>query len=144
MAGDEAVRPSQFNLKAFVKASLSFVGNNSYKVDALLEKLQSTPADRVCVCEIVELQNGNVSYDNVALLAEKINNGDMGHDYKVAERQIAREKKHLKARFFDNVQVNTRIAVATDCLSLFIRLRQESLGLKLYDILDADARAAVK
>jgi hypothetical protein len=50
----------------------------------------------------------------------------------------------MKAQFFDNIRVSTRIAVATDCVSLYIKLRQESLGLKLYDILDADARTAVK
>src|SRR5690606_36167040 len=78
-AGDEAVRPSQFNLKAFVRASLNFIGGNSYKADALVEKLQSKPTDRVCVCEIMELQNNNATYSNVALLSEKTNNGDMGH-----------------------------------------------------------------
>lgn len=143
-AGDEAVRPSQFNLKAFVRASLNFVGGSSYKADALVEKLQSKPTDRVCVCEIMELQNNNAEYSNVALLSEKINNGDMGHDYKIAERQLTKEKKQMKAMFFDNIRVNTKIAVATDCLSLYIKMRQESLGLKLYDILDADARSAIK
>lgn len=143
-AGDEAVRPSQFDLKAFVRASLNFIGGNAYAADALVEKLQSKPTDRVCVCEIMELQNNNASFSNVALLAEKTNNGDMGRDYKIAERQLTKEKKQMKAQFFDKVQVNTKIAVATDCISLYIKLRQESLGLKLYDILDADVRATVK
>ncbi len=143
-AGDDAVRPSQFNLKAFVKSSLNFMGGNAYKAEALLNKLKDKQTDRVCVCEIMELQNNNSQFSNVAVLAEKTNNGDMGKDYKVAERQITQEKKQMKAQMFDEVKVNTRIAVATDCISLYIKLRQETAGLKLYDILDADARSAVK
>ncbi|MFT3702346.1 MAG: hypothetical protein QM802_08255 [Agriterribacter sp.] len=143
-AGDDAVRPSQFNLKAFAKASLNFVGADAYRAEALIDKLKSKQTDRVCVCEIMELQNNNVQYSNVAVLAEKTNNGDMGKEYKIAERQITQEKKQMKAQLFDDVKVNTRIAVATDCISLYIKLRQEKAGLKLYDILDADVRAAVK
>ena len=73
-AGDEAVRPSQFNLKAFVRASLNFIGGNSYKADALVEKLQSKQTDRVCVCEIVELQNR---------LSAESNRKDLGKTFKV-------------------------------------------------------------
>jgi hypothetical protein len=130
-AGDDAVRPSQFDLKIFVKASLNFMGGNAFKAEALLNKLKEKQTDRVCVCEIMELQNNNAQFSNVAVLAEKTNNGDMGKEYKVAERQINHEKKQMKAQMFDQVKVNTRIAVATDCLSLYIKLRQETVVLKL-------------
>lgn len=143
-AGDEAARPQQFELTRLVKASVNFIGGNSGRTDALIAKLKNWQNDRVCVCEIMELQNTNNQFSNVAVLAEKTNNGDMGRDYKLAERQITKEKKQMKAQFFDNIKVNARIAVATDCLSLYIKLRQEKTGLALYDILDADARSAVK
>lgn len=143
-AGDEAVRPRQFDLAKFVKASVNFFGGNAGKADVLLEKLKNKQTDRVCVCEIMDLQNSNAEFSNVAVLAEKTNNGDMGKDYKLAERQITQEKKQMKAQLFDKVKVSTRIAVATDCLSLYVKLRQETTGLKLYDILDADARSASK
>lgn len=143
-AGDDAVRPHQFDLAKFVRASVNFMGGNAGKAEALLEKLKNRQTDRVCVCEIMELQNTNAQFSNVAVLSEKTNNGDMGKDYKIAERQITQEKKQMKAQFFDQIKVNTRIAVATDCLSLYVKLRQENTGLKLYDILDADVRSAVK
>ncbi|MBX3257740.1 MAG: hypothetical protein KF862_26665 [Chitinophagaceae bacterium] len=139
-----AVRPAQFNLNAFVKASVNFMGGKSSKADAMLENLKSKRADRICVCEIMELQNNNAEFTDVAVFAEKINNGDMGKGYKTAEREIIKEKKQMKARFFDEVKVNTKIAVATDCLSLYMKLRQDTHGLKIYDILDADARSAIK
>lgn len=143
-AGDDAVRPHQFDLAKLVRASVNFIGGNAGKTEVLLERLKNKQTNRVCVCEIMELQNTNAQYTNVAVLAEKTNNGDMGRDYKVAERQITQEKKQMKAQFFDQIKVNTRIAVATDCLSLYVKLRQETTGLKLYDILDADVRSAVK
>ncbi|MGN6492397.1 MAG: hypothetical protein ACTHLE_10420 [Agriterribacter sp.] len=138
------VRPAQFNLSAFVKASVNFMGGKSAKADILLEKLKAKRGDRICVCEIMELQNNNASFTDVAVFAEKMNNGDMGKGYKTAEREITKEKKQMKAMFFDGMKVNTKIAVATDCLSLYMKLRQNTHGLKLYDILDADARSAVK
>lgn len=138
------VRPAQFNLNAFVKASVNFMSGKSSKADVLLEKLKSKSSDRICVCEIMELQNNNAEFTDVAVFAEKINTGDMGKGYKTAEREIAKEKKQMKAMFFDEVKVNTKIAVATDCLSLYMKLRQNTNGLKMYDILDADARSAVK
>jgi len=138
------VRPAQFNLGAFVKASVNFMNGKSSKAEVLLEKLKSKNSDRICVCEIMELQNNNAEFTDVAVFAEKINTGDMGKGYKTAEREIAKEKKQMKAMFFDEVKVNTKIAVATDCLSLYMKLRQNTNGLKMYDILDADARSAVK
>lgn len=143
-AGDDVVRPHQFDLAKLVRASVNFLGGNAGKAEVLLEKLKNRQTDRICVCEIMELQNANAQFSNVAVLAEKTNNGDMGKGYKVAERQITQEKKQMKAQFFDDIKVNARIAVATDCLSLYIKLRQETTGLKLYDILDADARSEVK
>ncbi|MFT3945511.1 MAG: hypothetical protein QM763_00940 [Agriterribacter sp.] len=143
-AGDDVVRPHQFDLAKLVRASVNFLGGNAGKAEILLEKLKNRQTDRICVCEIMELQNANAQYANVAVLAEKTNNGDMGKEYKLAERQITREKKQMKAQFFDDIKVNTRIAVATDCLSLYVKLKQESTGLKLYDILDADVRSEVK
>ncbi|MBX2921301.1 MAG: hypothetical protein KF746_03840 [Chitinophagaceae bacterium] len=139
-----AVHPAQFNLNAFVKASVNFLEGTSSKADAMLENLKAKRADRICVCEIVELQNNNAAFTDVAVFAEKLNNGDMGKGYKIAEREIAKEKKQMKAMFFDEVKVSTKIAVATDCLSLYIKLRQDSNGLKIYDILDADARSSAK
>lgn len=144
-AGDEAVRPSQFNLNAFVKSSVNFLnGKSARKAEILLEKVRTQQNDRICVCEIMELQNNNAEFTNVAVFAEKVNNGDMGRGYKTAEKEIAKEKKQMKAMFFDQVKVNTKMAVATDCLSLYMKLNQENIDIKMYDILDADVRSAIK
>lgn len=144
-AGDEAVRPSQFNLSAFVKSSVNFMnGKSARKAEALLEKVRTQQTDKICVCEIMELQNNNAEFTNVAVFAEMVNNGNMGKGYKTAEREIAKEKRQMKAMFFDQVKVNTKMAVATDCLSLYMKLNQENINIKMYDILDADVRSAIK
>jgi len=142
IAGDEAARPAQFDLRELVKASLNFLSGNTHKANAILTNLEARETDVVCVCEIMELKNNNMRVSDIAVLAEKTNYGDVGREYKTAERLIKKEKKQMKSEFFDDIKVTTRIAVATDCVSLYMKLRQGTTGLQLYDILDADVRTA--
>jgi hypothetical protein len=137
-ANDESVQPEQFNLNAFVKASVSILDGNAARVEAFLNKLKNKESTSICVCEILELQNNNSKYTNVAIFAEKTNKGNIGNGYKVAERTIAKEKKQMRSIYFDAVKINTKVAVASNCLSLYMKLKAEAPGLKLYDILDAD------
>lgn len=144
-AGDGSVSPASFNLAAFVKHSLKLVnGNSSKKAEVLLERMRNMDGSKICVCEIVELQNNNTELSNVAIFSEKSNNGDLSRGYKMAEKEIHREKKQMRAMFFDQVKVSNKIAVATDCLSLYMKLNQENTNVKMYDILNADLRSAVK
>ncbi|HRN55915.1 MAG TPA: hypothetical protein PLL71_05655 [Agriterribacter sp.] len=139
-ANDGTVRPGQFNLDAFIKASVHLLNENSIKLQAFMKNVRSKPANTVCVCEILELRNNNMQVSNVAVFAEKTNNGNMGNEYKMAERMISRERKQMKQVYFDAVKTNARLAVATNCLSLYIKLKETTPELKLYDILDADSK----
>ncbi|MBX3241597.1 MAG: hypothetical protein KIT80_11475 [Chitinophagaceae bacterium] len=142
-AGEEAVHPFQFDLKVLAKASIHLFNGNAATVNSLLQRIEPR-RDRVCVCEILEVENNNIEYSNVAVLAEKENDGNIGKNYKIAEQQISVEKKQMKAIYFDKLKVNTKMAVATDCMSLYLKLSQKTSKLKLYDILNADIRAAIK
>lgn len=143
VAGHQVARPTHFDLRELIKASLHFLKGNTHQINAILTKLeQKESADRICICEIMELRNNNIRVSDIAVFAERTNYGDLGRDYKIAERLIKKEKKQMKSAFFDHIKVSTRIAVATDCLSLYMKLQQETSGLQLYDILDAGVRAA--
>ncbi|HTN06399.1 hypothetical protein [Agriterribacter sp.] len=139
-ANDGTVRPGQFNLSVFIKASVQVFNGNTAKVEAFLKNLRNKAAGTVCVCEIMELRNNNMQISNVAVFAEKTNKGNIGNEYKMAERIINRERKQMKLVHFDAVKTNTRIAVTTNCLSLYMKLKEATPELKLYDILDADAK----
>jgi hypothetical protein len=137
-ANGDAVQPEQFNLNAFVKASVNLLGENDAKIESFLNKLKKKKLTSICVCEILELQNNNSKFTNVAIFAEKTNKGNIGNGYKTAERMIAKEKKQMKAIYFDAIKINTKMAVASNCLSLYMKLKVQAPALKLYDILDAD------
>ncbi len=139
-AGNGTVRPEQFSLSAFIKASVPVFNGNAAKAEALIAQLKSKTVNTVCVCEIMELRNNNVQISNVAVFAEKTNAGNIGNEYKIAERMISRERKQMKQVYFDAVKTNSRMAVATNCLSLYMKLKETTPELKLYDILDADTK----
>ena len=138
-ANNGTVRPEQFSLIAFLKASFQVFNGNSLKVEVFLENLKSKTENTVCVCEIMELRNNNVHISNVAVFAEKTHKGNMGNEYKMAERMISRERKQMKQVYFDAVKTNARLAVATNCLSLYMKLKEATPELKLYDILGVDS-----
>ena len=138
-ANDGTVRPGQFNLSVFIKASVQVFNGNTAKVEAFLKNLRSKTANTVCVCEIMELRNNNMHISNVAVFAEKTHKGNMGNEYKMAERMISRERKQMKQVYFDAVKTNARLAVATNCLSLYMKLKEATPELKLYDILGVDS-----
>ncbi len=141
-AGENAALPFQFDLKVLVESSVrSF--NNLPVAHGLLRRVEPLK-NRVCVCEIMEAENNNQSFSNLVVLAEKENDGDLSKSYRIAEQQISSEKKQMKAIYFDKLRVNTKIAVATDCMSLYLKLNQRNNDFRLYDILNADIRAAIR
>lgn len=141
-AGEDAVRPFQFDLKILAKMSINSF-NKTTNVGQLLSRIEPQK-NRVCVCEIMEAENNNNVFANLVVLSEKENDGDLSKSYRVAEQQISAEKKQMKAIYFDKLRVNTKIAAATDCMSLYLKLNQKNNDFKLYDILNADIRSAVK
>ncbi len=141
-ANEDAVHPFQFDLKTLVKMTIrSF--NKPAEVSRFLDRIEPQKS-HVCVCEILEAENNNDAFSNLVVLAEKENDGDLSKNYRIAEKQINVEKKQMKTMYFSKLRVNTKMAVATDCMSLYLKLNQKNNDFKLYDILNADIRSAIK
>lgn len=138
-ANESVASPVQFNLKSFIRASVQFMSKETMNADKLMQKmLNEKNTAKVCVCEIMELKSNNYEFQNVAVLSQKTNNGDLTADYKTASQLLSKEKKHMQNFFFDVVKVTGKITAATDCVSLYLAIRRNAADLKLYDILDAD------
>ena len=145
-ANNEKTSPYQFSISEFVKATVQFLHANPSKASNFLQKLKEKNTSRICVCEIMDLQNNNSEFSGVALFSEKTNNGDVSRDIHKAEKVMDQEKKHMKELFFDKVKVTNKITAATDCLSLYMKLNRGTGGtdgIKMYDILDADILSAI-
>lgn len=144
-SNEESAMPLQFNLKTFIRSSVSFMAGGNMNAETILQKVKSQPnTARVCACEILKLKNNNNEFENVALFSEKTNYGDLSADYKTAGQLLNAENKHLKSFFFDQVEVKNKINAPTDCVSLYLRLKTQNDDLKMYDILNADINRVKK
>ncbi|HMH35228.1 MAG TPA: hypothetical protein VK543_19465 [Puia sp.] len=134
LAGDGSLKPqTQF--------SPSFMGSVK-KLDAIAAASNKTGKTgvKICSCQILEMKSNNFEHKNVAVFAEKTNFGKFSADYGVATDVIEKEKKHIRLFFYDKVKVVNKVAEATDCKSLYIKLKDADQSLVMYDILDADVR----
>lgn len=127
-AGDGAITP---NAKMFSSKFISTVK----KFDAEYNKA------KVCACQILNLKSNNEQLENVALFSEKINNGDLSADFSVATEILEKEKKQMKSQFYNKVTVVNKLVVPTDCQSLYRQLKVTNDDLKMYELLDADAKS---
>jgi hypothetical protein len=84
------------------------------------------------------MKSSNYEHQNVAVLAEKTNNGHFSSDFGAAKETIEKEKKHLRLLFYDKLKVVTRFSAPTDCKSLYRRLKAANESLVMYNILNAD------
>ena len=144
-ANEESASPVQFNLKAFIISSFKFMPSGNLNAETIIERVKNQPnTARVCACEILKLQNNNSQFENVAIMSERTNYGDLSADYKSAAQLLVTENKHLKSFFFDEVQVSNKITAPTDCVSLYLKMKSQNDDLKLYDILNADINRVKK
>lgn len=139
-ANEDAASPGLFNLNLFVQATIDMAQPGKAAARQLVDNIRNSNTNSVCVCEIVELQNNNARFADVAIFAEKTNNGNLGGGYKMAEQKISKEKKHMKSMFFEKVKTQTKIAATSNCFSLYLQLKGRYPELKLYDILNGDIR----
>lgn len=139
-ANEDAARPGLFNLNLFVKATIDMAKTGTAASQQLLDNIRNSNTNSVCVCEIVELKNNNAQFSDVAIFAEKTNNGNLGREYKMAEQKISKEKKQMRSMFFEKVKTQTKIAATSNCVGLYLQLKGRYPGLKLYDILNGDIR----
>lgn len=139
-ANEDAARPGLFNLNLFVQATIDMAKPGTAAAQQLLDNIRNTNTNSVCVCEIVELQNNNARFSDVAIFAEKTHNGNLGREYKIAEQKILKEKKQMKSMFFEKVKTQTKIAATSNCLGLYLQLKGRYPELKLYDILNGNIK----
>ena len=64
----------------------------------------------------------------------------MSSDLTVTRKLIEKEKRYMKAMFYDKVEVINAFSEVTDCRSLFKKLKTDHKLLYMYDILDADIK----
>lgn len=140
MADNGSVRPENLNLKAYIKTSAQVLNNSVSTVKTFETNILSKKTNTVCVCEIMELRNNNVQISKVAVFAEKTNNGELGNDYKIAERVIRKERKQMKDVYFDEIKTDNKMAVPTSCMNLYLKLKKGTPELKLYDILNVNSK----
>jgi len=143
-ASGENATPYSFNYAVLYKSIVM----NKKAIEASIAVHTKSAAKsstlKVCSCEILRMKSTNDEFQNVAVMSEKVNNGDISNDLKIAAAVIAQEKKQMKDRFFDVVKTNKKISAATDCRSLITVLQASYDDLKVYDIIDADVRSQVK
>jgi|SRR5579871_1301146 len=95
---------------------------------------------KICSCQVLELQSTNHRHRNFAVLAEKTNGRSVFTDIVKVNKILEKEKKHIQFLFYDKLTVVNAVTEATDCRSLYSKLKFKNRSLMLYDILDADVR----
>jgi hypothetical protein len=100
------------------------------------EKVPSA-GDRICSCQILNLESSNYDHRYVVLLAEKTTNGSDA-EFKAARNRIIKERKQLKKLFYDKVKLVAEMQGKSSCKSMYFRLRTADRQLQLYEILNTD------
>ena len=126
------------------KDSLSFSSNwdsfNSFsKLDSGISDFGRN-SNKICSCQILALQTSYRRQRNFALFAEITKRRNMSSDLTVTRKLIEKEKRYMKAMFYDKVEVINTFSEVTDCRSLFKKLKTDHKQLYMYDILDADIK----
>ncbi|MGE5106476.1 MAG: hypothetical protein ACM3H8_02955, partial [Sphingobacteriales bacterium] len=98
---------------------------------------------KVCTCELVKLSHKDYKTETVALFAEKTNEKNIKLDYKITAFELWKEKKYLEKVFVYDVELIKKYKEATDCTSLFEKLKLKYTGLKMNSIIDIDIRSLV-
>jgi hypothetical protein len=103
-------------------------------------KMETKKTAKVCACQIMSMQSNNYKVENAIVLSEKTMGTDEADDMKKANDVIENEKKLMKDGFYDKIEIKTKATAKTDCQSLLQKMKAENAKLKIYELLDADAR----
>jgi hypothetical protein len=107
------------------------------KESDLTAETTNSSGNKICSCQILNLESSNYNHHYVVLLAEKKNDGSE-NAYSVAKNRINKEKKHMKQMFYDKIKVVADVHGTGSCKALFYRLKTSDISLQLYEILNAD------
>ena len=128
LANDGHKTPTIFSSQQFI-ASLK-------RIDSVLA-IKSTASAKVCACQILNLRSNNHDVKNAVVFAEKTNSE--GHaDFAKAKSRLEKEKRILLALFYNKIEVISRTTAATDCNTLYKKLKKMQDDLLLYEMLNAD------
>lgn len=122
-------------LYEFLPDSIFFLSTD--KKAGVLNKKTGVAGDRICSCQVLNLESSNYDHRYVVLLAEKTNDGT-GTSFKAARKRIQKEKKQMKELFYDKVKLVAELQGSGSCKSMYFRLRMADSNLQLYEILNAD------
>jgi hypothetical protein len=129
--------------KNLVYHSAFSIKNDSLRKNDSLSKKDKDNAPhilKICACQVLKLQSANYKARNFALYSERTNRKSYTYDLHKAKWILEREKKHIADLFYDKVDVLDDIVEATDCRSMFIKMKKQHKTLILYDIVDADIK----
>ena len=102
------------------------------------KEVPKATAAKVCACQILNVSSNNETYQYVAVMAEKTNQGELNNSYSVAKSVLEKEKKLMKNQFYPKMKVLEKYTVFSSCKTLAAKLASVNSELKVYDILDAD------
>jgi hypothetical protein len=128
LANDGHKKPSIFSTQQFI-ASLK-------KFDSVIAVNKAVTA-KVCACQIMNLRSNNHHVMNAVVFAEKTNS-EGNADFAKAKSRLEKEKRILLSLFYNKIEVIARTTAATDCNTLYQKLKKKQDGLLLYEMLNAD------
>jgi hypothetical protein len=127
-ANDGHKIPSIFSSQRFI-ASLN-------RIDSVIAVNKIVTA-KVCACQILNLRSNNHDVKNAVVFAEKTNN-EGSADLAKAKTRLEKEKRMLLALFYNKIEVIGRTTAATDCNTLYKKLKKMQDDLLMYEVLNAD------
>ena len=129
LANDGHKKPSIFTTKRFITSLKKF--------DSVIAA--NTVTAKVCACQILNLRSNNHQVKNAVVFAEKTNNeGDA--DLTKAKIRLEKEKRMLLLLFYNKIEVIGKTTAATDCNTLYKKLKKKQADLLLYEMLNADVQ----
>ena len=103
------------------------------------EKPVATTGKTVCVCEILKLANNNISYTDMAILAEANYKKQEDAGVRKASHLLEAGKKNMRNYDFDLVVTREKLIGRTDCITFLRSLRKQKGKIRVYEMMDATA-----
>lgn len=99
----------------------------------------SASSKKICTCQLMSVKTEKFDSHLVGIFAEKTLEGKKKLNYRVMNEFIRREKIYFRVVFLRALEVQEKFKSATDCQSLYNKLKSENYQLVMYNILNVDA-----
>jgi hypothetical protein len=101
------------------------------------DSLQSP--QKICSCKLLKVPVNNYESQTVGIFAEKTPEAKPAADYKLMNDLLVREAVYFSVAFTKSDIIKKPVTSATDCITLYKKLKAENGNFKMYSILDVDA-----